>query len=201
MDHSRLARRPRLVAPRVGLRDSGTWLHWLDEAFRATPVRTWHSRSVWHRAVSARRHELHWLSADRMETLELATLLHDIGRALDPDDTEPHGFVGARFLDEVGLTDVAPLVAHHSAAQYEAADRGMSHLDVWQADSQLLAILTYFDRTTAPTGESVTFEERRADIARRYGAHSAQVRWFDHALPIARHGASLLQMQPTVLVA
>jgi hypothetical protein len=136
-----------------------------------------------------------------METLALAALLHDVGRALDPDDTEPHGFVGARFLDELGLHDVAPLVAHHSAAQYEAADRGMSHLDVWQADSELLAILTYFDRTTSPTGESCTFDERRIATEQRYGIDSLQVRWFELSLPIARHGASLLQQQYTFLVA
>lgn len=201
MDESRVARRPRLLAPRVDLRDSGTWLHWLDEAFRHTPARTWHSRSVWHRAVSARRHELHWLAGDRMETLELAALLHDVGRALDPDNTEPHGFVGARFLDAIGLHDVAPLVAHHSAAQIEAADRGMSHLDVWQSDGELLAILTYLDRTTSASGEPVTFDERRASTAERYGATSAQIRWFDESLPVARHGATLLQRQPAFLVA
>ena len=136
-----------------------------------------------------------------METLELAALLHDVGRALDPDNTEPHGFVGARFLDAIGLHDVAPLVAHHSAAQLEAAERGMSHLDVWQSDGELLAILTYFDRTTSPNGEPVTFDERRASTAERYGLDSAQVRWFDESLPVARHGATLLQRQTAVLVA
>lgn len=136
-----------------------------------------------------------------METLELAALLHDVGRALDPDNTEPHGFVGARFLDAIGLHDVAPLVAHHSAAQIEAADRGMSHLDVWQSDGELLAILTYLDRTTSASGEPVTFDERRASTAERYGATSAQIRWFDESLPVARHGATLLQRQPAFLVA
>jgi putative nucleotidyltransferase with HDIG domain len=176
-------------------------LHWLDEAFRATPVRTWHSRSVWHRAAAARRHELSWLSSDRMETLELAALLHDIGRALDPENTEPHGFVGARFLDAIGLHDVAPLVAHHSGAQHEAAERHMSHLDVWQSDAELLALLTYFDRTTSVSGESVTFHERRASTAQRYGVDSPQLRWFDESMPIARHGISLLQQRDVFRVA
>jgi HD superfamily phosphodiesterase len=54
------------------------------------------------------------------ERLELAALLHDVGKALDPDDTEPHGFVGAKLLDSLGLHDVAPLVAHHSGARLEA---------------------------------------------------------------------------------
>lgn len=193
--------RPRLTPPRVGLRDSATWLHWLDEAFRHTPSRMWHSRGVWHAAVSARRHELRWLADERMATLELAALLHDVGRALDPHDTEPHAFVGARFLDSVGLDDVAALVAHHSGALLEAEHRGMTHLDVWSPDPELVAVLTYFDRTTSEHGVPVTFEERRSSLIARYGVDAPQVRWFDSTLPAAREGARLLQRRTPALVA
>ena len=186
----------RLAAPRVGLRDAGTWLHWLDEAFAATPSRTWHSRAVWHRIASARRHELRHLADERFAALELAALLHDLGRALDPSNTAPHGFVGAQYLDEVGLDDVAPLVAHHSGAREEARDRGLSHLDVWRSDDDLLALLTYIDRTTAPNGEPVTLDERRAELVVRYGADAAPVRWFDETLPVALAGAA--QFSPRV---
>lgn len=183
--------RPRLTPPRVGLRDSATWLHWLDEAFAATPDRLWHSRSVWNRVANARRHELRWLRDESFQTLELAALVHDIGRALDPSDTEPHAFVGATFLDAVGLGDVAPLVAHHSGARAEASDRGVAHLDVWESDDDLRALLTYVDRTTGPKGDSVTLDERRAELAVRYGADAPQLRWFDASLPDAQSGARL----------
>lgn len=179
----------RLVAPRTGLRDAGTWLHWLDEAFAATPARMWHSRAVWHRVASGRRLEFRWLDDERFATLELAALLHDIGRAIDPENLEPHGFVGARFLDAAGLPDVAPLVAHHSGAREEARDRGVDHLDVWQSDPVLVEVLTYIDRTTGPRGEWITLDERRADLVVRYGVDSAAVHWFDETLHVAQAGA------------
>jgi predicted HD phosphohydrolase len=117
--------------------------------------------------------------ADR---LELAALLHDVGRALDPRNSEPHGFVGARFLDACGLDDVAPLVAHHSGAQLEAAARGMTDLDRWiTIEPDLLHVLTFLDRTTSASGERVSLAERRLDIAVRYGADSRQVEIFDAA--------------------
>lgn len=188
-----------LVAPRIGLRDTATWLHWLDEAFAATPSRMWHSRAVWHRIASARRHELRRLDADRFAALELAALLHDVGRALDPENTQPHGFVGARYLDHLGLTDVAPLVAHHSGAREEARDRGVAHLDVWHSDPELLEILTYVDRTTAPSGDAVTLDERRVDLVARYGADAAQVRWFDETLPVALAGAAQFSRRTSLI--
>ena len=191
----------RLLPPRLGLRDAGTWLHWLDEAFASRPSRLWHSRSVWHRVAHARRHELRWLDADRFETLELAALLHDIGHALDPYDVEPHALVGARFLDELGLHDVAPLVAHHSGGALEAADRGLPYDGRWGADGDLVALLTHVDRTTSPRGDSVTLDERRAELAARYGADAAQLRWFDASLVDARRGAILFSGNRAALTA
>jgi hypothetical protein len=193
--------RPQLSPPRTGIRDAAAWLYWLDEAFRATPNHTWHSRAAWHRVAQARRHELSWLDHDRLATLELAALLHDVGRALDPEDTEPHGFVGAEFLDAIGLVDVAPLVAHHSGARFEAADRGMSHLDHWYSDPELLAIVTHIDRTTGPTGESVTLHQRRAAAVARFGADAPQLRWFDLSTPDALLGERLFAVRRTVDVA
>ena len=193
--------RRRLAPPRLGLRDAGTWLHWLDEAFASRPSRLWHSRSVWHRIAHARRHELHWLDAERFATLELAALLHDVGRALDPNDVEPHALVGARFLDELGLHDVAPLVAHHSGGALEAADRGLPYEGAWAADADLVALLTHVDRTTSPKGDSVTLDERRAELAERYGANAAQLRWFDASVADARRGALLFSSHRAALIA
>lgn len=167
---------------------------WLAAAFTSSPHRFDHSHTVWQRAVELRRLELDWLDPSQSARLELAALLHDVGRALDPDNNEPHGFVGARFLDAVGLDDVAPLVAHHSGARLEAAARGMSDLDHWVCDQpDLLAVLTFLDRTTSPSGQRVSLSTRRADLANRYGQSSAAVPRFDAVLPEVRRGQRLLR--------
>ena len=144
---------------------------------------------------------MRWLAADRFSTLELAALLHDVGRALDPHDRAPHALVGARYLDDIGLDDVAPLVAHHSGGAAEAADRGLPYDGRWVADAELLAVLTHVDRTTSPNGDSVTLDERRAELAQRYGADAPQLRWFDASLPDARFGALLFNSHHTALTA
>jgi putative nucleotidyltransferase with HDIG domain len=173
---------------------AASWLDWTSEAFVSTPNRLRHSHVVWQRAVALRRGELSRLDPALADTLELAALLHDIGRAIDPDDTEPHGFVGARLLDAMGLHHVAPLVAHHSGARQEAVDRGMSHLDVWRdGDRDLQAVLTFLDRTTSPDGERVTLSHRRADLSHRYGAGSLQVQRFDSTLVEVRQARRLLR--------
>ena len=181
---------PELTGP---MSDPSSWLAWLAHAFSDTPNRFRHMRSVWRRAVHVRRSGPEWLTAEMADRLELAALLHDVGRALDPLNTEPHGFVGARLLDQVGLGDVAPLVAHHSGAQLEAAARGMSHLDQWPClEPDLLAVLTLLDRTTSPSGEQVSLEQRRLDMIARHGPHSLHVRLFHATMPEVRHAQRLL---------
>ena len=122
----------------------------------------------------------------------------DVGRALDPDNTEPHGFVGARFLDALGLDDVAPLVAHHSGARVEAAQRAMTDRDRWITDEpDLLAVLTFLDRTTSVTGQRVSLIQRRDDIGARYGTGSPQIQRFDATLPDVRRAQKLLDTRGT----
>ena len=104
--------------------DPRSWIDWLREA--STALRFAHVHTVWQRATEVRAAGHEWLDDPRADRLVLAALLHDIGRVLDPADTEPHGFVGGRYLDELGLGDVAPLVAHHSGARFEAAARGIT---------------------------------------------------------------------------
>lgn len=165
-------------------RDLSCWLAFVQEAFASVPARGWHSRVVWQRVAGWRSRELAHVHPDALATLELAALLHDIGRAIDPLDLEPHGMVGAHFLDELGLHDVAPLVAHHSGARIEAAARGMQHLDRWQpADAQLQALLDYADATVNSRGQMVSLSERRNDLEARYGSISPQTERFDTLLP------------------
>ena len=72
----------------------------------------------------------------------------------------------------------------------EARDRGVAHLDMWQADQVLVEVLTYVDRTTGPHGESITLDERRADLVARYGIDGSPVRWFDETVHVAQAGAA-----------
>lgn len=176
------------------IRHPDSWIGWLrDDAFADRPQRFEHLHAVWSTARQVRTLGLPWYDPVKAERLELAALLHDVGRALDPHDTEPHGFVGARFLDGLGLHDVAPLVAHHSAARFEAELRGMSHLDEWHvAEPELLQLLTLIDRTTDGRGQRVRLDQRRADIERRYGRLSRHVRNFDASLPDVDAAIALL---------
>lgn len=181
---------PELTGPP---REPTSWLTWLVEAFESTPNRFCHVRTVWRRAVMLRGLDVAWLDPAMSDRLELAALLHDVGKALDPDDTEPHGFVGARLLDSLGLHDVSPLVAYHSGARIEAGLRGMSDRDRWRDDEpDLLAVLTFLDRTTSAIGEVVTLALRRRDIATRHGEDSIQTWIFDATMPEVRHAQQLL---------
>ena len=181
---------PELTGP---IREPTSWLGWLAEAFSSTPQRFHHLLEVWQRAVDVRRADLPWLTPGMADRLELAALLHDVGRAIDPGNSEPHGFVGARFLGACGLDDVARLVAHHSGAQLEAAARGMTDLDRWiTIEPDLLHVLTFLDRTTSPSGERVSLAQRRDDIAVRYGANSRQLGIFDATLPDVHRAQTLL---------
>lgn len=181
---------PDLTGP---LREPSSWLAWLADVFRPVPDRFSHLHAVWQRAVELRHRDVMCIDAAASNRLELAALLHDVGRALDPFDEEPHGFVGARLLDSLGLHDVAPLVAHHSGARFEAAARRMSGRDRWTTEEpDVLAILTYLDRTTSGSGEPVSIAERRHDLSRRYGDDSFQLRNFDATLPEVRRAEQLL---------
>lgn len=171
-----------------------SWRAWLEEVFADRPDRFSHSLAVGHRAAMHARLELRHLESARLRRFVLGALLHDIGRAIDPADTEPHGFVGGRYLDAIGLHDVAPFVAHHSGARHEAHLRGLAHLDRWtDVDPDLQAVLTHLDRTTSSSGEPVTLVERRLDLAARYGGASVEVEVFDHALDEVDRGLAVLR--------
>jgi HD superfamily phosphohydrolase len=104
-----------------------------------------------------------------------AAYLHDIGYAPSLQKTGFHPLDGATYVKEIfGDERLASLVAYHSEAQIEAQLRGYaSALRRFPREYSALAdALTYCDMTTSPTGESITFEARIADILNRHGGAS-----------------------------
>jgi hypothetical protein len=114
------------------------------------------------------------------DLIEAAAWLHDIGYAPALALTGFHPLDGARYLRD--QTDAAPavcaLVAHHSGAVVEAAERGLSEFLLAEfplnghSGEQVIA-LTYCDFTTGPRGERLSPEERIAEILTRYEPDSA----------------------------
>ena len=113
------------------------------------------------------------------DLIEVAAWLHDIGYAPALAVTGFHPLDGARYLRD--RTDAAPavcaLVAHHSGAVVEAAERGLSEPLLVEFPlnghfgEQIIAI-TYCDFTTGPHGERLSPEERITEILSRYGPDS-----------------------------
>jgi len=110
--------------------------------------------------------------------LVAAAHLHDIGHAPELAAFGFHPLDGACWLEDQGLDRLAGLVAHHTAATFEAEARGfapaMSHFP--DERSAVSDALTYCDLTTGPEGEPVSVAERLGEIERRYGSASLVVR-------------------------
>jgi hypothetical protein len=106
--------------------------------------------------------------------LEAAARLHDIGYAPGLTATGLHALDGARYLRDTQHADamLCRLVAHHSYAIVEAAERGLADilsLEFEPAPDDLAAVLTCCDMTTSPDGELVPVERRLTEIHQRYG--------------------------------
>ena len=109
------------------------------------------------------------------DLIEAAAWLHDIGYAPALAVTGFHPLDGARYLRD--RTDAAPavcaLVARHSGAVAEAAERGLcepllAEFPLDSHSSEQVVALTYCDFTTGPHGERLSPEERIAEILSRY---------------------------------
>lgn len=103
--------------------------------------------------------------------LVAAAWLHDIGYSPEIDRTRFHPLDGARYLRVEGWPAIiVNLVAHHSGARFEAEQRGLADelADFPFPDGPLLDALALADLTTGPAGERLTYDERIAEILRRY---------------------------------
>jgi hypothetical protein len=103
--------------------------------------------------------------------LLVAAWLHDLGYAPALSRTGFHPVDGAQFLEASDIDRrVVCLVAHHSGAAFEAAERGLTYklaAYVYEV-GPVMDALTCADMTVGPQGQRVTVEERIAEILDRY---------------------------------
>ncbi|MFG1833600.1 HD domain-containing protein [Micromonospora chersina] len=156
------------------------------------------------RAVAAKAHSLGPLVGQDGGLLVAAAWLHDIGYAPAVVDTGFHSLDGARWLLRRGFDRrLADLVAHHSCAIYEAAERGLGHALVTefaQEASPVSDALWFADMTTGPDGQDFTVAERLAEIRSRYGPEDLVTRFWRKAeaplLEAVRRTQDRLAAQP-----
>ncbi|MGY1669202.1 HD domain-containing protein [Geodermatophilus sp. SYSU D00710] len=176
--HDAVARRPLADAARGLARDlltdaDGRWEHTQGVARRAAEV------SV---AVP---------QADR-PVLVTAAWLHDIGYAPRLHRSGFHPLDGAWYLQDLGWPEpLAGLVAHHSAARFIAAVRGLAGpMRAFPASRYAFGpvadALTYADQTTGPDGQVMTVEDRLAEMLRRHGPDSPNARVHPRRAPAIR---------------
>jgi HD superfamily phosphodiesterase len=118
------------------------------------------------------------LDGGELELLLAAAHLHDVGYAPELTKTGFHPLDGARFVHEAGYERLAGLVAHHSASDAEAEERGFGEqLAEFPAEDSLVArALTYCDLTTGPDGQDVGVSARLVELGDRLGEDDPTVR-------------------------
>lgn len=138
------------------------------------------------------------------QCLVAAAWLHDVGYSPAAKVTGFHPVDGARYLRGRGWPErIVNLVAHHSGARFEAAERGLSKemSDFPFEDSPVMDALVTADLTVGPNGEQLTYDERIAEILKRYSADDPVHRTWVKAAPIlkecvVRTQERLAQAQP-----
>lgn len=104
-----------------------------------------------------------------------AAWLHDLGYADELAATGFHPLDGAVFLASKGAPlEVVGLVAHHTGADFEAEERGLTAAlaEMPTPDPSALDVITLLDLVTAPDGTLTDPETRVAEILSRYPATS-----------------------------
>jgi hypothetical protein len=139
-------------------------------------------------AVASRAAEVNAaLPKDQRDQLVAAAWLHDIGYSPAIDFTRFHPLDGARYLRKQGWpAEIVNLVAHHSGARFEAAERGLTDelAEFPFEDSPILDALVTADLTTGPDGEPLSYDERIAEILSRYPASDPVHRTWVKTAPI-----------------
>lgn len=116
------------------------------------------------------------LLADMVQASEVAVTagwLHDVGYASEIASSGFHPLDGARFLRRLGWSDqICGLVAHHSCSYVEADRRGLGvelRAEFADVPGPVRDALWAADATTGPNGETLTLDERVAEVVSRYG--------------------------------
>ncbi|WP_082567068.1 HD domain-containing protein [Janibacter sp. Soil728] len=103
-----------------------------------------------------------------------AAWLHDVGYASLAVKTGFHPFDGANFLRSRGWSpQVCNLVAFHTGSETEAEERGIEKVLIsFERPSEPdLDMLTLFDLSVGPEGQSLSPKERVNEILHRYEGH------------------------------
>src|ERR1017187_9532981 len=161
----------RHYAPSVGSMNIADWAEETARTILQTPLpRRWaHTQGV-----AAQARSLAPILGRDADLLTAAAWLHDIGYAPDLIDTGFHPLDGARYLSDTAQASdmLCRLVAHHSCALIEAAERGLADQlsrEFEPARRDLTDALIYCDMTTGPDGQRMPVEQRLAEIRARYG--------------------------------
>lgn len=101
-----------------------------------------------------------------------AAWLHDVGYAPALVKTGFHPLDGARSVETVAPQNVVALIAHHTGADVEAEERGLTE-ELARMPVPIpvdLDVLTLLDLVVGPSGSIVTPESRLDEVLHRYGS-------------------------------
>jgi HD domain-containing protein len=161
---------------------------WAEDLARALLEEPLPDRWAHSRGVAATARELAPILNHHADVVTSAAWLHDIGYAPALHGCGFHPLDGARYLRNVERADplLCRLVAHHSSAHIEAAERGLADdlfRDFRPAPRGLSDALIYCDMTTGPQGQPMMVEERFAEIRHRYGPNHVVTHALAHSGP------------------
>lgn len=196
------------AAESVTVRDSGgyRWLvDWSPEGCRRLAHASLDAGSNrWEHVCGVAAAAERIIAASRLsEVVVGAAWLHDVGYTTSVQQTGLHALDGARMIEALGApADLVALVAYHSGAEYEAAERGLdAELRRYARPQQTsLDALTLADLTTGPTGARVSLPDRLAEILDRYPptdpVHRAVLRSRDYLAACAARARSRAAVSP-----
>lgn len=163
--------------------------NWAEELARTLLQAPLPRRWAHVQGVAARARSISASLGQDAELLEAAAWVHDIGYLPELAGSGLHQLDGARYLRGVQEADhmLCRLVAHHSCAHIEAAERGLAHVlfrEFEPAPRKLASALTFCDMTTSPDGDPVNVERRLEEIHNRYGPAHLVSRSIRRATPL-----------------
>jgi hypothetical protein len=151
-----------------------TYADWAEVVARNLLEKPLPRRWAHTRGVAATALTLSGIFDDDADLLVSAAWLHDIGYSPAIAATGFHPLDGARHLRDSEEADelLCRLVAHHTCALTEAAERGLADQlarEFPMPPDDLADALIYSDMTTGPDGQTMAVDNRIAEILARHG--------------------------------